>query len=43
MHDAVTTKLNDTIKELYHMAIYADKKLAELRTKGQAKFSAVLR
>lgn len=43
MHDAVTTKLNDTLKELYHMAIDADKKLAELRTKGQAKFNAVLR
>ena len=42
MHDAVTTKLNDTLKELYHMAIDADKKLAELRTKDQAKFSAVL-
>ena len=43
MHDAVTAKLNDTLKELYHMAIDADKKLTELRTKGQAKFSAVLR
>ncbi|MFD1008847.1 MULTISPECIES: hypothetical protein [Oceanisphaera] len=43
MNDSVTNKLNDTLKELYHQAIDADKKLAELRTKGQAKFSAVLR
>lgn len=43
MHDAVTNKLNDTLKELYHIAIDADKKLTELRSKGQAKFSAVLR
>lgn len=43
MHDAVTTKLNDTLKALYHQAIDADKKLTELRAKGQAKFSAVLR
>ncbi|MFP2768542.1 hypothetical protein [Oceanisphaera sp. KMM 10153] len=43
MHDSVTAKLNDTLKELYHQAIDADKKLAELRTRGQAKFSAVLR
>ncbi|ART79966.1 hypothetical protein [Oceanisphaera avium] len=43
MHDQVTSKLNDTLKELYHQAIDADKKLAELRSKGQAKFSAVLR
>lgn len=43
MHDQVTSKLNDTLKDLYHQAIEADKKLAELRTKGQAKFSAVLR
>ncbi|WP_445400808.1 hypothetical protein [Zobellella sp. An-6] len=43
MHDSVTAKLHDTLKELYHQAIDADKKLAELRTRGQAKFSAVLR
>ncbi|MGO1247038.1 MAG: hypothetical protein ACTH2P_07670 [Oceanisphaera sp.] len=43
MNDSVTSKLNDTLKDLYHQAIDADKKLTELRTKGQAKFSAVLR
>lgn len=43
MHDSVTAKLHDTIKELYHQAIDADKKLQSLREKGQAKFSAVLR
>ncbi|ATG73036.1 hypothetical protein CGX12_12805 [Zobellella denitrificans] len=43
MHDSVTAKLHDTLKELYHQAIDADKKLAGLRAKGQAKFSAVLR
>ncbi|WP_417617162.1 hypothetical protein [Oceanisphaera sp.] len=43
MNDSVTNKLNDTLKELYHQAIDADKKLAELRSRGQAKFSAVLR
>ncbi|MBL1376002.1 hypothetical protein [Zobellella iuensis] len=43
MHDSVTAKLHDTLKELYHQAIDADKKLTELRGRGQAKFSAVLR
>ncbi|WP_116475635.1 hypothetical protein [Zobellella maritima] len=43
MHDSVTAKLHDTIKELYHQAIDADKKLQALRDKGQAKFNAVLR
>ena len=43
MHDSVTEKLNDTIKSLYHNAIQADQKLTELRSKGQAKFSQVLR
>ncbi|OIN13536.1 hypothetical protein [Oceanisphaera psychrotolerans] len=43
MHDSVTAKLHDTIKELYHQAIDADQKLQALRNKGQAKFSAVLR
>ncbi|NHH99559.1 hypothetical protein [Oceanimonas sp. MB9] len=43
MHDSVIDRLNDTLKELYHQAIDADKKLAALRAKGQAKFSAVLR
>ncbi|GAA3549415.1 hypothetical protein [Zobellella aerophila] len=43
MHDSVTAKLHDTIKELYHQAIDADKKLQTLRDQGQAKFNAVLR
>lgn len=43
MHDSVIAKLNDTLRGLYHQAIDADKKLAALRAKGQAKFSAVLR
>lgn len=42
MHDSVIDRLNDTLKELYHQTIDADKKLTALRTKGQARFSAVL-